>query len=45
MNNKKFINTARDVINIEIKALQSLKKILIAHLVELSYILQSVNQK
>ena len=26
MNNKKFINTAKDVINIEIKALQNLKK-------------------
>ena len=26
MNNKKFISTAKDVINLEIKALQSLKK-------------------
>ena len=32
---KKFISTAKDVINLEIKSLQDLKKKLIAHLLKL----------
>ena len=45
MNKKKFISTAKDVINLEIKALQNLKKKLIILLMRLQKVLQNVNLK
>ena len=45
MNNKKFISTAKEVINLEIKALQNLKNTLIILLMRLLSKYQSVSQK
>ena len=45
MNKKKYITEARNVINLEIKALQTLKKILIILLMKQLFKLQNANQK
>ena len=45
MNKKKFIFVAKNVIDLEIKALQNLKKILIIRLMKQFFKLQNVNLK
>ena len=45
LKNKKYIPIAKRVIDLEIKALQKLKKKLTIHLIKLWLQLQNVNQK